>query len=887
MTNTQPGTILRYIRALAAGERGDEDLLRDFVQHRDDRAFAALVRRHGPLVLRVCLSALRHEQDAEDAFQATFLLLARKAESIKKGQSLASWLHGVAHRLTMQMKRNAGRRRAHEKRVRTMTRQSPCDELSWREVQSLLDEEVGRLPAKCRDVFVLCGLEGVSQSDAARQLGLRESTVSSRLAQARRLLRARLTRRGVSLAGVFGIAALARRAGAAVRPGLVRGTVELVLSQTAARAAATCAAAARIVTLVEGIEQTMSASKLKVVMSFLLALGLAAAGLGGLVDHAPARTAGALAQAASDAPRQGPPQKDNQQPDPPPTATLAKAEGASLAVKGRVLGPDGKPVAGAKLYLGHYGPRDEVSLTRKAETDADGRFEFSFPKSQLSKAHPDQRIGQTFGAWTFERFEPSFWPADEVNPYFTPVGQVMAVAEGLGCDWARIDPAAGGAELTLRLVKDEPVSGRILDEEGKPVAGAKLRLSSVNGYPDEDPKDALAAFRTSHAFLSGAKRWGGPLPGQTRVMTTGQDGRFRMSGLGGNRFVRLWVEGPGIASGLIHVLTRAGDDVRGPDKLEVPDPAGRKKTIDIKPYTVYGAAFRYLAPTARPIRGVVTDKETGKPLAGATVRVQPSHGGNPGGGDVAPGLDIITTRTDREGRYKVLGCAKSPGYDVVVQPADGLHFDVIGLAADAPGVGPLTVDVKLPRGIPVRGKVRDGRTGKPVAGARVHYFALRPNAAARIFNGYTAWDSGAVTGADGSFAVPVLPGPGILIAAAPDATSRAPSAAYAPGRLTDKEWDDFVAKHKLPPDEATKNKHEGIEWVWINTATNAESLIILDHFDSLALLHPDENDKELKHDLVLRPNEGKEKRKILRAKGGAPKEGSEKPKDEPKKDQQP
>jgi RNA polymerase sigma factor (sigma-70 family) len=638
VSNTQLGAVLRQIRRLGAvsvpDERTGEQLVRAFADHREERAFTALVRRHGPLVLGVCRSVLWHAQDAEDVFQATFLVLARKAASVRKGEAVAGFLHGVAHRLALQLKRSAARRRAHEPRVKTMPRPSPCDELTWREAETLLHEEVGRLPRNYRDVFVLCCLGEVRRADAARELGLREGTVSSRLAHARKLLQERLTRRGVSLAGACSLLVLSRSTAAAIPARLMKATVESALADAAGGAAAG-AVPAQVVTLVEGMGQTMCMSKLKIVLSFLLA-GSLITGLGALVRQASAQHAEAPPKVATE-PHRAAREGDRKGGVRPRAEGARDEEAPTVMVKGRVLNPEGKPFQGARLYLGHYGPTDEVAVSERAKSDADGRFEFRFPKSQLSKAHPEPRIGQTFGAFTFERYEP--WPADEADPYFTPVGQMLAVAEGLGCDWARIDPSAVGAEVTLRLVKDVPVSGRILDQEGKPVVGAKLHLSSTNGYPGEDPREALAAFLKSNDLPLGVKRWGGPLPGQTRVVTTGQDGRFRLAGLGGERLIFLHVEGPGIASRYIYVLTRVGDEIKGPDKFQ-----------DNPAKTVWGANFRYLAPTSRPIRGVITDKETGKPLAGATVRVQPSQGTFPGNG-----AGMLTARTDREGCYPPAG----------------------------------------------------------------------------------------------------------------------------------------------------------------------------------------------------------------------------------------
>src|SRR5579872_5050031 len=193
-------TALRHVRTLAAadGTAPDAELLHAWLSRRDDAAFAALVRRHGPMVLNVCRRTLHHRQDAEDAFQATFLLLARKAGSVRELAALAAWLHGTAYRMALSVKRAAARRRAHEGRSQARRPPGPSAELAWREVQALLEEEVQRLPEKCRTVFVLCCLESKGRAEVARLLGLPEGTVSSRLNQARTRLRERLARRGVT-----------------------------------------------------------------------------------------------------------------------------------------------------------------------------------------------------------------------------------------------------------------------------------------------------------------------------------------------------------------------------------------------------------------------------------------------------------------------------------------------------------------------------------------------------------------------------------------------------------------------------------------------------------------------------------------------------------------
>src|SRR5262249_31318118 len=161
----------------------------EFAAHGTETAFVAILKRHGAMVLRVCRRVLQHEQDAEDAFQATFLVLARRAAAIRKKEALASWLHGVAHRVALNVKRAAARGRAHEERAGAVTSWRPDRDLAWREVQNVLDEEIRRLPEKYRRVFVLCHLEGHSRAEIARQFGVSEGGVAGRLAEARKRLR--------------------------------------------------------------------------------------------------------------------------------------------------------------------------------------------------------------------------------------------------------------------------------------------------------------------------------------------------------------------------------------------------------------------------------------------------------------------------------------------------------------------------------------------------------------------------------------------------------------------------------------------------------------------------------------------------------------------------
>ena len=206
----------------------DNDLLVQFSLYRDENAFAELVRRHGPMVSGVCRNILQHAEDAEDAFQATFLVLARKAGSIRNGQALAGWLYRVAHRIALRSLDRKQKRRAQEKQANL---QECNDQLKacQNEENRWLGEEVLKLPEKYRTPILLCYMQGQTNEEAAREMRCPTGTVKIRLMRAREMLRKRLTRRGLALSLTAVLAGWTQSLQAAVSPTLVESTTELGL----------------------------------------------------------------------------------------------------------------------------------------------------------------------------------------------------------------------------------------------------------------------------------------------------------------------------------------------------------------------------------------------------------------------------------------------------------------------------------------------------------------------------------------------------------------------------------------------------------------------------------------------------------------------------------
>jgi RNA polymerase sigma factor (sigma-70 family) len=290
------GVVLQHLQQ-GSGGLTDGQLLGRFVAARDEAAFAALVRRHGPMVLAVCRRVLHDFHHAEDAFQATFLVLARKAASLAVGNSLGGWLHGVAYHTALRAGAALSRRRVRERPMNDMPHPqvAPAEARDW---LPLLDRELSILPEKYRAAIVLCDLEGRTRREAARLLGTTEGTLSSRLARGRALLAKRLAGCGVTLSG--GALAVALSQGAA------SASVSAALVMSTAKAAALVAAgqvvgvSAPAVALMQGVIKAMLLRKLRVVAGVVMVLAaLGAVGIG----YQAGGGSGAVQAAQSDKPR--------------------------------------------------------------------------------------------------------------------------------------------------------------------------------------------------------------------------------------------------------------------------------------------------------------------------------------------------------------------------------------------------------------------------------------------------------------------------------------------------------------------------------------------------------------------------------------------------------
>jgi RNA polymerase sigma factor (sigma-70 family) len=736
MATGQLSTVLRHLHRLAgatgAAEASDAQLLERFAARRDEAALTALVHRHGPMVLGVCRRVLGNVHDAEDAFQATFLILIRKAGTIGKGASLGAWLHGVAHRAALRVRCSLAARRAHERRTPTMPKADFLAAVVWRDLAPVLDEEVRRLPERCRAPFVLCYLEGHTYEAAARRLACATGTVSRRITQARQLLRSRLTRRGLALpAGLLGLA-LSRNAASAGMPApLAASTVKAALQSAAGNTAAAGAVSPHVAALVEGGTNAMNLFSVKTILGALLAAVLLGAGLFAL--HAPAQ------QPAEDGRAR-----------PAKAAATAKANAAAvrteagraafMTLTGRVQDMAGKPVAGADVaVLGRPKPKDRsdpqvvyARLLGQGKADAQGQYRLRVPRTS--------REGY------YETY-------------------VLARAAGHTVGQRPFDADAKEPKAPVFLAPEQVLRGRVLDLQGQPAAKARIvvlkAVSNSLTPPKRVPADLPVVKFVSVEFdelPEGLRAWVPP-------MTADAQGRFSLHGLGegwsatiqvlDDRFAKqmLVINPQGSERQLIEQLNRAG---------------GSQPFLQVKHRKGRSEDFTWTLKPARIFQGKVTYADTGKPVAGARLVVFAGKGVSS-----LLSVDRSNGKTDTNGHFRLVP-KEGKNFIVLAYPPAGqpylLQSKWFQLVTSE--VIQQTLDFALPRGIDVHGMVTDKASGKPVAGASVEYV---PRSIDNKYYRQDAIGPGAglkqigISNAEGTFHVTTLPGPGHLLIKGPTA----------------------------------------------------------------------------------------------------------------------
>lgn len=716
---------LRHLRGKLAAQQpssdSDEQLLHAFTSRRDDSAFAVLVRRHGPMVLHVCRRVLGHEQDAEDAFQATFLVLAQNAASLRKKASLASFLYGTAYRIAMKAKQTAARRRKYEGQASARPPANPIDELSWREVRAMLDEEIARLPEKYRVVFVLFYLENLSREETARRLGVKDATVAKRMAQARKRLGQRLTRRGVELTAVLSAAALATPSVSALPARLMATTIKSALV-TAGGEGLSGLVSASVAELAQGATKTLAARKAKIVVICILsATLLAGAGVWTWRSQAFPQSDEQQAEISASPSHSAQDQK---------AQTPKKEQRDSITVAGRVLDPDGKPVKSARLYWPRFPktpPKSEedIEIPQCAKTDADGRFRVELPRTDM---------------------DPTF-------PF-----ALIAAADGYGMDWSELPKDGSRADLTLRLVKDHPIEGRIITTEGKPLVGIRVRALTASKMSPREMDEFLAAWkqewRRALGQIKSPQAMLLPQDEKSVQAVTDKDGRFRIHGAGSGRLVQLSVQGVGMSNAMLLVVNRAGFDPAPVNKIVQQRTSDADRRIQ-QPMLLYGPTIDYVAPASRPITGTVKEAGTGKAVPGYVIHCWLGTGND------------IHTLADKEGRYRLENVPKKELYFLHCEPPANSSWLPTGKQVkDQGGLQPITVDFTAVRGILVKGRIRDRTTGKGVrssiswAPLLNHPMAGKPGYESYRFAGSQS------SGADGRFQLPIIPGPCVLMVTA-------------------------------------------------------------------------------------------------------------------------
>jgi RNA polymerase sigma factor (sigma-70 family) len=715
MAYAQLNVVLKQLRRLTrepGASVDDSVLLERFVRQRDEAAFEHLVWRHGPMVLSQARRLLCSPTDAEDVVQATFLTLVRKANSISKRESIASWLYKVGYRIAL---------RARVRRAKFPVTAgflehipTPVEETVDTELRSLLDKAIFRLPEKYRTAIVLCHLEGKSVVEVAAQLGCPMGTISARLTRGRELLRKRLSRNGAVLSSSALAILLSHEAtSAAVPTAVVRSTFRSAWALTTGQAAVGSVPPS-VAVLIDGAGAGAILSKLVLGAAVVLA-GFLAIGASGLArrDAVPPPPPG---ERKSTGPR-----NPSKQADPTRFDGANFPAPGTVVVKGRVLNPDGKPVVGARLYFPRrpktvdawatdYG---EIETQERGATDPDGRFRIELQGPEIP---PDQ-------------------------DFF-----LVAAAEGFGLDGTKIHKGESPADLTLRLVRDQPIDGKIVNTEGRPLSGVEVIVQGVLTFPQERLDGFLEAWRRdwlSPGGLGDGKYLHLPGTKMSRPFKTDKDGEFKITGVGTDRAAHILIRGPGIAQAPVFVLARDGID---PDPYNRAAQNHQMQDRGGPPPVLYGPKFTHVVTPGRILAGVVRESGSPKPVAGVVVKCYASLGN---------GFRAVS---DAQGKYQLTGLPQRKMYRLHATPDPNcplLRRDVE--VAGTAGQEPIHVDMELARGITVSGRLIDRATGEGVRG----FVQFSPGGSFEQDSLSSNWTESR-TDDSGSFQLKVLRGKGVL-----------------------------------------------------------------------------------------------------------------------------
>jgi RNA polymerase sigma factor (sigma-70 family) len=797
--------ILQHLRRIVfridAGKLTDGQLLDDFIHHRAPESLAALVHRHGPMVWGVCSRTLGNISDAEDAFQSTFLVFARKAASVTPKEMIGNWLYGVARQTALNARAAAGRRRNKERPVIDMP-QPPSND-PWGELLPHLDHELGCLPHKYRAVIVLCDLEGKTRGEAAQQLRLPEGTVASQLARGRAMLAKRMARHGAKITTAGMAAFLARSAVSAnTPPAIVSSTINAVVAVAEGKAAANVVSA-NVAALTEGVVKTMFLRQLKAVtVAFLVLLTSIGVGVTFLAAH------------FSDAAQQVPP---------PPVPKIAAApekaakdrsdvepmsddepKGEAVTIRGRVLDVDGKPAAGAEVAaigrLDHLSHFREPPTLLEGKADQEGRFQLVLPA--------------------------------RISSYFNVC--LVAKTAGRSVRALRLDADSWGKEAELRLKAEDVFRGQLIDLQGQPAVGVRIGIgdSFVNPviYDVGRTLDAISDF--SCIF---SKTWnsGRTLDRWRMSATTDEQGRFALPGLSAgwevvleaddNRFAPEQFVVPPIKNGtgfvgvlaprrVLEVTVNSavdGKPVRNADvrvgthssgsglprldrdgrtdengRVRIALPAGIEVSVAAAPPagTALLNTYKFMTwpnsgtlkqemtlklPQGVLVRGTVTETPSGKPVPKAKVIFEQNRDDNP---DYLENVSKTEVLTEANGKFEIV---VPPGRGHVLVDGRSQHFIHREIGTNAlfggggyrdfryyydgiipyqlkPNSPPHDVSLKLQRGVTLRGHLV-GPDGQPVPKAMM----LCRSYLVETINGRNRWGSESMKRVvDGRFALP-------------------------------------------------------------------------------------------------------------------------------------